>query len=214
MTAQNRARREQLAPSLQRRPAQQPTANPMKPVRNALLILFFFGAVMNSAAAAPVDELRVGVVAQGAGPVAPSKEQGVGINLEALFRSPDFLAVVGSPRPHIGASIAADSEATSQIYAGLEWRAILANRFILAAAAGGAVHNGETARFDPILDASRRTNTQFLGCRALFRVGLDAGVRVTERLSLLAHWDHISNAGLCDENEGLDNAGLRLGLTF
>jgi len=167
-----------------------------------------------TARAGGIDEVRIGAFAQGEGGWAPAKEQGVGINIEALFAAPGFLRVLGAPRPHIGASIATDSDATSQIYAGLEWKAHLARRLFVAGSLGGAVHNGETDAFDPAVDIPRLNNTQFFGCRALFRLGADIGVDLTDRVSASVHWDHISNAGLCVNNEGLDNLGIRLGYRF
>ncbi|MHA7871716.1 MAG: acyloxyacyl hydrolase [Hyphococcus sp.] len=161
-----------------------------------------------------VDEARIGATAQSVGGWAPDLEQGVGVNLELLFESPEFLSVLGAPRPVIGANIATDSDATSQVYAGLEWKARFAQRFFAAGMVGGAIHNGETDPFDPVADASRATNTLFLGCRALFRLSADIGYEVTERVSASVHWSHISNANLCDENEGLDNLGMRIGYRF
>lgn len=161
-----------------------------------------------------VEEARVGVLAQGIGGWSPDLEQGASINLELLFKSPQFMRVLGSPRPVIGASIATDSDATSQVYMGFDWKAYLAQRIFVSGMLGGAVHNGETDPFDPIADASRATNTLFLGCRALFHLGADVGYDLTERVSASAHWQHISNAGFCDENEGLDNIGLRFGYKF
>lgn len=167
-----------------------------------------------TSAIAGVDEARLGVLAQGIGAWSPDKEQGVGVNVELLFDSPEFLEFIGSPRPLIGAIIAMDSDATSQGYAGLEWKAYLARRFYVAGTTGVSVHNGETDAFNPAVDMSRLTNTQFLGCRALFMIGADVGYELTDRISASVRWQHISNAGLCSDNEGLDHIGLRLGYRF
>ncbi len=161
-----------------------------------------------------ISELRGGVVAQGWGGQGVDKEQGAAVNGEIVFRSPDFLSVLLAPRPVVGATIAFDSDATSQIYAGLDWRFDLTDRFYVNGGVGGALHNGETAPFDPAIDTGRQGHTVFLGCRALFRLSADAGFRVTERLNASVYWAHLSNANLCTPNEGLDNLGLRLGWTF
>jgi len=42
----------------------------------------------------------------------------------------------------------------------------------------------------------------------------DLGYRVNERVSVEFYADHISNATLCSSNEGLENAGLRVGYKF
>ena len=192
--------------------AEQRVKNLIKEIVIAGLILSLFSN--GPAQAGGVDEVRAGVLAQSFGGWSPDKEQGVGINLELLFASPDFLRAVGSPRPHIGGSIATDGDATSQIYAGLEWKAHLAQRLFVAGSLGGAVHNGETDAFDPAVDLPRLNNTLFLGCRALFRIGADLGYDITENVSASINWSHLSNAGLCDDNEGLDNLGVRLGYRF
>ena len=184
------------------------------------IFAIFFATVMwvlgaaSPAAAGGVDEVRVGAFAQSVGGYSPDKEQGVGVNLEALFSSPGFLRRVGAPRPHVGVMIATDPDATSQVYAGLEWKAELFRRFFVAGGVGGSVHNGETDPFDPAVDLPRLNNTMFLGCRVLVRLSADIGYRVSERVSASVNWNHISNADLCDENEGLDNVGMRVGYQF
>ncbi|MBL4618918.1 MAG: acyloxyacyl hydrolase [Marinicaulis sp.] len=177
-----------------------------------MLVASVFNAA--PAYAGNIDEARVGVLSQGFGGWSPNIEDGASINLELLFQSPEFMRVIGAPRPVIGASIATDSDATSQIYAGFEWRTYLTRGLFVAGMVGGAVHNGETAAFDPVADAARVNDTLFFGCRVLVRLGTDIGYDLTERVSASFHWEHISNAGVCDENEGLDNMGLRIGYRF
>lgn len=163
--------------------------------------------------AGPVEEVRAGVFAQSCCGFGSSKEDGVAINGEAVFSSPRFLSVLAAPRPVVGATLAPADGATDQIYAGLEWKVDI-SRWFVAAGVGAAIHNGETDRYDPVADAARVDETIFFGCRALFRLAGDVGYRVTDRLSASFHWNHISNAGLCSENEGLDQMGLRIGLSL
>lgn len=169
---------------------------------------------LSDASAQLFDEVRAGVYAQSCCGIGSDKEQGAAINAEALFASPDFLSALGAPRPLVGATIATDSDATSQIYAGLEWKLDVSPRWFVAASGGGVIHNGETDRFDPVADAGRVGSTVFYGCRALFRIAGDVGYRLTDRVSASFHWNHISNAGLCSENEGMDQIGGRIGLRF
>ncbi len=161
----------------------------------------------------PVDEIVIGAASQGWGAQGADKEQGVGINGEVRFSSPSFLSFLGSPRPHIGGTVATDSDATSQIYAGLIWRQHLSPRFFVAGSLGGMIHNGEV-EYDPVADANRLSNTTFLGCRALFRLAADVGYDVTDHINASVFVAHASNAGLCSENEGLDNLGMRIGYRF
>lgn len=179
-----------------------------------LLIAAIVGCIWFSgvaAAAGPLEEVRAGLYAQSCCGFGSSKEDGAAINAEAVFKSPRILSVLAAPRPVVGATFATDGDATNQIYAGLEWRAEAA-RWFVAGGVGGVVHDGETDRFDPIEDAARANSTVFYGCRVLFRLAGDVGYRVTDRLSASFHWNHISNAGICSENEGMDQIGLRLGL--
>ena len=175
----------------------------------ALVIVFAPGA----AHAGALDEARLGVLAQGWGGPGAHREQGAAINLEALFKSPEFLSAIGGPRPVLGATVATDPEATNQIYAGLDWTIDFGDRFFVSGLVGGAIHDGET-KFDPLTDGPRIGDTVFYGCRALFRLSADLGYRLTERVSVSAHIAHISNAGLCQVNEGLDQTGIRIGYRF
>lgn len=181
----------------------------------ALFVLASAGPALaeEPGSASIIDELRLGVYAQGWGNIGADKEQGVGLSLEAAFRSPDFLTMVGAPRPHVGFIVGSDSGATNQIYAGLEWRAYLKKRFFASVSLGGAVHDG-TTKYRNVIDRPRRSNTVFLGCRALFRVAGDIGYDLTDRLRASIHMAHISNANLCTPNEGLDHFGARLGYRF
>ncbi|MEX0644703.1 MAG: acyloxyacyl hydrolase [Parvularculaceae bacterium] len=164
-----------------------------------------------AAMASPFDEIRAGVYAQGVGPLSTNKESGAGINAELLFKSPEALSFLLSPRINLGASIATDEDSTSQVYGGFVWQQTIARRYFIAAGAGLAVHNAETdlEPSDPDI-----ATTKYLGCRVLFRFSGDLGYMLTDRLSASIHYDHISNAGLCSPNEGLENSGFRLGYRF
>ena len=67
-------------------------------------------------------------------------------------------------------------------------------------------HNGE----DDVADLS----TKELGCTLLFRFGVDAGYRFNRHHALMLHLDHISNANICEHNDGMETLGLRYGYTF
>jgi hypothetical protein len=71
---------------------------------------------------------------------------------------------------------------------------------------GGVVHNGETGRAGQ--------NERALGCRVLFREAFSVGSLVGSHGSLSLEISHISTGGLCDDNAGLTNLGLRYGLAF
>ncbi len=185
----------------------------MKRLSRIIAVAFAVASVAGHAQAVELDELRFGVLAHSCCGMGSSKEGGVAFNGEAVFSSPRFLSVLAKPRPVIGATIATQEGATSQFYSGLEWRADI-SRWFVSAGLGVSIHDGETDRYDPVADAARVNDTIFFGCRALFRLAADAGYNLTDRVSASVHWDHISNDGLCSDNEGLDHLGLRVGFSF
>ncbi|MEL7490748.1 MAG: acyloxyacyl hydrolase [Pseudomonadota bacterium] len=175
-------------------------------------VLFAVADWTGAHAESVIDEARVGVLAQSCCGYSPDNEQGVGINFEAAFRSPGFLRIIGAPRPLIGGTLATDSDGTNHAYAALEWRYDFSKYFV-SGAVGGAVHDGTlNDGGDPFLAA--RGDTIFFGCRVLIKVGLNAGVRLTDRINAAAHWSHISNGTLCRPNNGLDQLGVRIGVGF
>ena len=157
-----------------------------------------------------VSEVKAGVLQHDLRLIAADSEAGQAVNAEVLFRSPRILDAIWSPRPHLGASVSLEGE-TDQIYAGVTWtfrpfeEGALAPVW-LSAFGGGALHNGRTDTTD------RDRNS--LGSRVLFRFGGEVGADVTDRISVSAYFAHISNAFLADRNEGLDQAGVRLGWRF
>ncbi|MBB5517888.1 acyloxyacyl hydrolase [Amphiplicatus metriothermophilus] len=167
--------------------------------------------LIGRAAASSIDEIRVGAALQDTGPFADNKEKGAALSAEVLFDSPEALAFLGRPRPQAGVSVATAGGATSYAYAGLAWDQSIGRRFFVSAAAGFAVHDGETG-----LDSGEpiRPESAYLGCRLVARLAGDVGYRLSERLSLSVHLSHLSNAGLCSPNEGLDALGFRLGYRF
>lgn len=163
------------------------------------------------ALAVDIEELRVGVAIHDLGPFSTQKEDGIELQGELVFASPEALSWLLRPRPHVGFSIAANGEATSHIYAGLGWRQTLASRIFVEGGLGLAIHDGETDfdAGDPIF-----ADRAYLGCRVLARISGDLGYQVTARFSASVHVSHLSNAGVCNDNEGVDATGIRLGWRF
>jgi lipid A 3-O-deacylase len=151
------------------------------------------------------SEVRAGVFWHDIGPFGSHKEEGYDGNLEILFTSPDFMEVVWAPRPHLGITVN-NSGHTSQAYFGLTWEWDIWEGIFGGVSWGGSVHNGKTRTME--LDRKE------LGCRLLFRESFYLGYRFTDHHNVQLHLDHISNAKLCDTNEGLDNFGIRYGYLF
>ncbi len=160
-----------------------------------------------SAAHVPaIEEFRLGILA---GDLDPGGRSDGRITINAEVLSPQLggsdpasgFSRLLHPRFHLGASVSTDDDGVNQAYAGLTWTYGFGERLFFETSFGGAAHDGETADNNP----------NSYGCPVQFRESLSVGVNLTEALSMMATIDHMSNAGLCDENQGLTNAGVRFG---
>ena len=154
-----------------------------------------------------ISEVRLGILAHDhdLAPFSRSEENGIDGNFEILFRTPDCLEKYGSPRPHLGVSLNMSGD-TSQVYSGLTWEWNLTRNWFFNFSLGASAHNGKTT--------TTKTDRKELGCRVLFRESMDIGYKFYDRHSVSAFFDHISNAKLCEKNEGLETLGLRYGYRF
>ncbi len=159
-----------------------------------------------------LDEMKVGVLNHDIAFLGHHKENGVDVNLEALLASPGFLAIIGAPRPDLGVMVNSAGK-TDQVYGGLTWTVGFAgNLFVpddglfLSGSLGGAGNDGK-------LDGTWR-NHKILGSNLLFRESAEFGYRFRSSYSLSLIVDHSSDGGLSDHNQGLTNAGARLGIMF
>jgi lipid A 3-O-deacylase len=162
-----------------------------------------------------IDEFKIGALSHDVGFLGHHVETGADVNLELLFTSPDFLALIGSPRPHIGADINTAGK-TSDGYFGLTWGIMLLQNFFLPGdgifangSLGGAVHDA-----DPLTGAQPPPGRKLLGSRILFRESAELGYVINPRISVSAFLDHISNANLAPRNAGITSAGARVGFKF
>ena len=159
-----------------------------------------------------VDEVKAGVLAHDVGFLGHHLEKGPDVNLEMLFTPPDVLAIIGSPRPHIGADINIAGK-TSDGYFGLTWGIMLIQNLFGAGdgifangSLGGAVHDGYIDSGPP--------NRKLLGSRVLFRESAELGYQLVPGINVSALLDHISNANLGRHNMGITSAGARLEFKF
>ena len=152
-----------------------------------------------------VSAVRGGVLYHDAPIIAENVEDGVDVNLEVRFRSPSVLADIGAPEPVVGGTLNSEGD-TSRVYAGLAWTADLSGEVFLSGVLGGAVHDGE---LDPV-----EPDRKALGSRVLFHLALELGIRLDAHNDVAIYFDHMSNAYLADENEGLDTIGIRYGYSF
>ena len=154
-----------------------------------------------------ISEIKIGALAQDQGPFSSNKEDGATAHVELRFASPDFLKYIGSPYPPIGADISTSGN-TNSGWLGVVWEWELWKKFFAGWSMGGAYHDGETDK------NTAPEGRKELGCSILFRLGINVGWRFDEHHSLDLLLDHISNAKICDTNEGLENVGIRYGYRF
>lgn len=152
-----------------------------------------------------LSEIRLGVLIHDEGPFSRNEESGTDVNLELLFVPPGYLRRIGSPRPHFGVTLNSSGD-TSQAYLGLSWEWDFWRNGFVGFSLGGAIHTGHLKS-----DAIVRKE---LGCRLLFRESVELGYRFKQKHAVSVYLDHLSNAGICDQNEGLENFGLRYGYRF
>jgi lipid A 3-O-deacylase len=159
-----------------------------------------------------VSEMKLGVLAHDVGFLGDHIETGSDVNFEMLFTPPAALQIIGSPRPHIGATINTSGN-TSDAYFGLTWGiALLQSLFgwspnvFLNGSLGGAIQDGYTGTAPP--------GRKDLGSPVLFHLSTELGYQVTPRFSFSAYLEHMSNADLATHNAGITSAGARLGIKF
>lgn len=177
-----------------------------------VFLIFLFLAPAHGAAQEKDDsrsfihELKGGVLAHDVDGLwsGHSREGGVDINAEVLF-TPSVNVLGGALRPALGASINTGGD-TSKLYLYARWEYEFDVGLFFALGLGGAVHNGET-RFV-------RTDRKALGSRVLFHIPIEIGFRIDGHNSLSVYFDHMSNAYLAAENEGMDTLGGRYGYRF
>ena len=178
------------------------------------------GGSMPAAYAAPVkpmsfvSEVRIGGAVQDPG---SAERDTNNINGEILFAKPlvslDPFWQAFVPRPTVGGSYNFGGR-TSYAYLGATWTVDLFpqtfnNIVFLEGFFGAAAHNGHTG-----LKATTPPGFNSLGCSPLFREAAALGFRLSERWSIMATVEHMSNAGLCSNNRGLTNYGGKIGYTF
>lgn len=170
----------------------------------------FCGAA--SAQAPFIDELKIGGLAHDITLGGRHVESGEDVNIEALFKSPTLLAVLGSPRPHLGADINVLGN-TSDVYTGLTWGATLLHGvftpidgIFVNGSLGGALQDG--------YEDSAPPGRKRLGSPVLFRESAELGYQINPLISVSAFVDHISNANLAQRNAGITSAGGRIGFKF
>jgi len=150
-------------------------------------------------------QFRVGASTHG---IASAETGTVDANVEWLMPAFDFGSTGGfTLHPQLGANINTQGR-TSAGYAGFAGVMTLPGGLFVEADLGGSVNNGYTS------SPPAGSNRSELGCNALFREAFVIGVPLSDRLSVMAIAEHMSNANLCLPNNGITNVGVKLGYSF
>ena len=154
-----------------------------------------------------LDEARIGIANHDTGVFGTNKETGPTIALSMRFRplTGDIWDILLNPRPFIGANINTTSD-TSAINAGVNWNWYFMPRIFASFAFGGTLHDGKKS--------TTALDRKELGSHALFYLAVELGYRIDAHNSLALRLDHMSNAKLADNNEGLDTLGIMYGYHF
>lgn len=168
------------------------------------------------AQAQTLEEFRVGLVAHD---VVDHAEDGPQIALEALFKSPDFLAAVGSPRPYVYASLSTQGY-TNLFATGLNWTGNLTDRFSVEGAFGISYNDGvddvvDLDPGDPVRIETAATRA-LLGSEWLFQTRLGADYALNDQWAVGVYFEHFSHGQILAEgrNQALDEIGVRIGYRF
>jgi lipid A 3-O-deacylase len=182
-----------------------------------------FGAAMALAPAAKADvaQVHAGVMAHNICVTDcknANKEEGPNIELQLSFDSPGFLRWAGSPQPYIMGSLNFAGD-TSFGGAGLEWRWDFAEGWALEPGVGYVVHDGALENPfpgggpDTVQYASENV---LLGSRDLFRTSLGLTRALAGPWEAQVFFEHLSHGQIIGSghNQGIDQAGIRLGYRF
>lgn len=184
--------------------------------RTALALSLTFAPAL-VAQAGPVDEIRLGVVAHNvciANCDNANKEDGPNINGEIVFKSPEFLNILWSPKPYVMGSVNTAGD-TSFGGVGLQWDWEFAEGWAIEPGVGYVIHDGELTfpypQGDPRNDPISAT-TVFFGSRDLFRTSLSLNKDIGEKWGVQLMYEHLSHGQILGEgrNQGLDNIGVRV----
>ena len=149
-----------------------------------------------------VHELSFGALAHDVGGLwsGSRAEDGIDLNVELVVRRANVPLLSGTLRPYVGLSVNTRGD-TSKLYGGFAWHYLTDSGWLFKVGLGIAAHDGERETL--------RSDKKQLGSQVLFHIPIEIGYNLSARQRLSLYFDHVSNASLADENEGLDTLGLR-----
>jgi lipid A 3-O-deacylase len=130
-------------------------------------------------------------------------DAGLEIVAPRLFVIP-YLPEFFSPRVHVGGIVNTVGH-TSYGYAGLLFTWNVTQRVFIEPFVGIAVSDG-------VSEGNATHNA--IGCTTLIHSGGNIGYRVDRHWSVMLSLEHVSNAGLCNRNVGINSYGAKVGYAF
>lgn len=190
-------------------------------MRRAAQLIASFAILSASASAQSVEEVRLGIMDHNVCVLDcdnADKEGGPNINGEIVFSSPEFLKLIGSPRPYVVGSVNTAGD-TNFGGAGLHWNWDFAKGWSLEPGFGYAVHDGELEFPFPQGDPRNNPISEskvFFGSRDLFRSSLSLNKDLTGPWGVQLMYEHLSHGQILGNgrNQGLDNIGVRVRYAF
>lgn len=166
---------------------------------------------------AKIEELRFGIVGNvrdDHGEITRGKYGALNAEIDIVSSSPDFLNIIGSPRPYAFISVPTAEDSVTFGGVGLYWRWEFADGWAFEPGFGYVIHDGE---IDNPYDgntpegAAFEANNQLLGSRDLFRTTFALERELGDHFATQLYWEHMSHGQILDEgrNQGLDYVGLR-----
>ena len=179
------------------------------------------GSGAGAAQAQFIEEARVGVLEHNICVIDcdnANKEDGVDIEAELVFASPEFLDLIWSPRPYVVGNVNTAGN-TSFGGVGLLWNIDFADGWSLEPGIGYVIHSGELEPPFPTGDPRNipfNATTVFLGSRDLFRTSLALNRDIGENWGVQLQYEHLSHGQILGSgrNQGMDNIGVRVFFRF
>ncbi len=179
--------------------------------------LFLAVAAFVTPANAEIEEFRLGAVGNvrlDHGDIVEGKHEDANIELEVVSSSPDFLNLIGSPRPYFFGSVATDEDGVNFGGVGALWRWEFADGWAFEPGFGYIFHDGEID--NPFPEGSPESvafeaDNQLLGSEDLFRSSFALEREFGDRAAMQLYYEHMSHGQILDSgrNQGLDYVGLR-----
>lgn len=171
---------------------------------------------------AEIEEVRFGVVGNlrlDEGDLTRGKYGALNAEIDIVSSSPDFLNIIGSPRPYVFVSVPTAEDSVTFGGVGLYWRWEFADGWAFEPGFGYIIHDGEID--NPFAPGSPegiafQNEHQLLGSRDLFRSSFALEREFGNRVAAQLYWEHMSHGQILDKgrNQGLDYVGLRLQWRF